>query len=78
MTNTNQPNTNQSNIFSIFAIVLGAINVLLGPIPFGPPAIILGVVALVKKERLAPIGLTVGILGTVLGTVIWVALVLFG
>jgi hypothetical protein len=67
MTNANQSNANQSNTFSILAIVLGGISLLIFPILLGPAAIILGVVALVKKERLAPIGLTIGILGTVLG-----------
>jgi uncharacterized membrane protein len=37
------------------------------PIVFGPAAIILGVVGITKKEKLAPIGLTVGILGMVVG-----------
>ncbi len=59
--------TNPSNTFSILAIVLGAVCLLLFPIVFGPAAIILGVIGLVKKERLAPVGLTVGILGTLLG-----------
>ena len=59
--------TNSSNTFSILAIVLGAVSLLLFPIVFGPAAIILGVIGMVKKERLAPVGLTVGILGTLLG-----------
>ena len=59
--------TNPSNTFSILAIVLGGVSLLLFPIVFGPAAIILGVIGLVKKERLAPVGLTVGILGTLLG-----------
>jgi hypothetical protein len=67
MTNAYESNTNQSNTFSILAIVLGAVAALILPILLGPAAIILGVVGLVKKERLAPIGLTVGILGMLLG-----------
>lgn len=68
MTEQNQPApTNPSNTFSILAIVLGAVSLLLFPIIFGPAAIILGVIGIVKKERLAPVGLTVGILGTLLG-----------
>ena len=70
MTNANQSNANQSNTFSILAIVLGAIAFLIFPILLGPAAIILGVVGLVKKERLAPIGLTIGILGTIVGMVL--------
>ena len=61
---------NQSNTFSILAIVLGGLALLVFPVVFGPAAIILGVVGLTKKERLAPIGLTVGILGLFLGMVI--------
>jgi hypothetical protein len=56
-----------SNTFSILAIVLGGLALLVLPIVFGPAAIILGVVGITKKEKLAPIGLTVGILGMVVG-----------
>jgi hypothetical protein len=59
-----------SNTFSILAIVLGGLALLVLPIVFGPAAIILGVVGITKKEKLAPIGLTVGILGMVVGMVI--------
>ena len=59
-----------SNTFSILAIVLGGLALLVLPIVFGPAAIILGVVGITKKEKLAPIGLTVGILGMVVGTFI--------
>jgi hypothetical protein len=58
---------NSSNTFSILAIVLGGVSVLVLPILLGPAAIVLGVVGLVKKERLAPIGITVGILGMLVG-----------
>jgi hypothetical protein len=58
---------NTSNTFSILAIVLGGLALLVLPIVFGPAAIILGVVGITKKEKLAPIGLTVGILGMVVG-----------
>ncbi len=37
------------------------------PIVLGPAAIILAVVGLVKKEKLAPIGLAVAILGMLVG-----------
>jgi hypothetical protein len=56
-----------SNTFSILAIVLGGLALLVLPIVFGPAAIILGVVGITKKETLAPIGLTVGILGMLVG-----------
>jgi hypothetical protein len=58
---------NSSNTFSILAIVLGGVSLLVLPILLGPAAIILGVVGLVKKERLAPIGITVGVLGMLVG-----------
>jgi len=56
-----------SNTFSILAIVLGGLALLVLPIVIGPAAIILGVIGITKKEKLAPIGLTVGILGMVVG-----------
>jgi hypothetical protein len=56
-----------SNTFSILAIILGGLALLVLPIVFGPAAIILGVIGITKKEKLAPIGLTVGILGMVVG-----------
>jgi hypothetical protein len=58
---------NSSNTFSIMAIVLGGVALLILPIVFGPAAIILGVVGLTKKEKLAPVGITVGILGMLVG-----------
>jgi hypothetical protein len=58
---------NSSNTFSILAIVLGGVSLLVLPILLGPAAIVLGVVGLVKKERLAPIGITVGVLGMLVG-----------
>jgi uncharacterized protein YacL len=65
------PSTAQSgNTFSIIAIVLGAIGFLLLPVVLGPAAIILAVIAKNKKERLANVALTVGILGTVIGMIV--------
>jgi hypothetical protein len=58
---------NSSNTFSILAMVLGGVALLVLPIFLGPAAIVLGVVGLVKKERLAPIGITVGVLGMLVG-----------
>ncbi len=56
-----------SKVFSVLAIVLGGLALGVFPIVLGPAAIILAVVGLVKKEKLAPIGLTVGIIGTLVG-----------
>ena len=56
-----------SKIFSTLAIVFGAVSVIFLPIVFGPAAIVLAVIGIVKKERLAPVGLAVGILGMIVG-----------
>jgi hypothetical protein len=72
-----------SNVFSIIAFVcaglalLGGVVVTIAPLPFifGFAAIICAVVALTKKERLAPfaIGAAIGglILGWILQAVFW-------
>jgi uncharacterized protein YacL len=65
-----ESNPNSGNTFSVIAIVLGAISFLLLPIFLGPAAIILAVIAKNKKEKLANVALTVGILGTVIGMII--------
>lgn len=65
-----QSTPNSGNTFSIIAIVLGAISFLILPIFLGPAAIILAVIAKNKKEKLANVALTVGILGTVIGMII--------
>jgi hypothetical protein len=66
----NQPRQNESNLFSILAIVFGAIAVIFFPIIFGLAAIVLAVVARNKRERLANIALIVAIVGTVAGFVL--------
>jgi hypothetical protein len=65
-----QSTPKSGNTFSIIAIVLGAIGFLLLPIVLGPAAIILAVIAKNKKENLANVALTVGILGTVIGMIL--------
>jgi len=65
-----QSTPKSGNTFSIIAIVLGAIGFLLLPIVLGPAAIILAVIAKNKKENLANVALTVGILGTVVGMIL--------
>lgn len=56
-----------SKVFSILAIVLGGVSFLVLPIVLGPAAIVLAVIGIVKKERLAPVGLAVAILGMLVG-----------
>lgn len=65
-----QSTPTSGNTFSIIAIVLGAIGFLLLPIVLGPAAIILAVIAKNKKEKLANVALTVGILGTIIGMIL--------
>lgn len=69
-----------SKVFSILAMVLGGLSLLVVPIVLGPAAIILAVVGLVKKEKLAPIGLAVAILGMLVGMFLGaiVGMALFG
>ena len=56
-----------SNLLSIISLVCGGIAFILFPVVFGPIAIILAVIAKNKKESLANVALTVGILGTLVG-----------
>ena len=64
------PSTNSSNGFSNAAIALGAISFLFLPVVFGPIGIVLAVVGKSKNEPKAMIGLTVSIVGTVMGFII--------
>ena len=57
----------ESKVFSTLAMVLGGLSLILVPIVLGPTAIILAVVGFVKKEKLAPVGLAVAILGMLVG-----------
>ena len=63
-------NQNNSNTFSIIAFVLGGIAFIFVPIVFGAAAIIVAAIAKNKRERLANVALTVGILGLVLGMIL--------
>ena len=64
-----------SNSLSIISFVFAGISLLLFPIVFGPVAVILGVIAWAKGEKLGPVAFAAAILGTivgmVLGYVIW-------
>ena len=59
-----------SNTYSTIAIMLGCIALLILPIVLGPIGIVMAAVGFSKKEPRAPIGLTVAIVGMVLGMVI--------
>lgn len=67
---TSSQSTSTSNLFSILAMVFGAVAVLFVPIVFGIAAIVLAAVAISKKERLAKIAMIVAVLGTVAGFVL--------
>ncbi|MET3962339.1 glycopeptide antibiotics resistance protein [Marmoricola sp. OAE513] len=62
--------TRTSNLFSILAIVFGAVAVLFIPILFGIAAIVLAAIALNKGEPLAKIAMTVAVIGTIAGFVL--------
>lgn len=70
-----QPNQTASNLFSIIAFVCAGLAVLFLPVVFGPAGIILGVVGLTKKERLAPFAIGAAIGGLILGW--WIEAVLW-
>ena len=67
---TGQPTAGSSNVLSIIGIVLGGIAFLFCPILFGPAGLILGGIAMAKKERLAVVALIVSACGTVVGFVL--------
>lgn len=69
-----QPQENPSNTLSIIGIVCGAIAFLFCPPLFGIAGLILGGVAMGKKERLAKWALIVSGLGLVVGIIIGIAL----
>jgi hypothetical protein len=67
--------TQTSNVLSIIGIVCGAIAFLFFPILLGPAGIILGVIGLTRKERLAWVATAVSaaglIIGMILGMLVW-------
>lgn len=60
----------QSNTLSVIGIVLGAVAFLLLPPLFGLAGIVLGIIAMVRKERLGWVALVVSIAGLIGGMVI--------
>jgi hypothetical protein len=65
----NLPLRTESKTFSIIAIILGGISFLFLPIVLGPAAIILGAIAVSKKEKWGVVGLVVGIVGMITGMI---------
>ncbi len=65
-------NSNQStgSIFSIVAITLGAVALMLFSVVFGAAAIVLALLANNKKENLSQIALVVAIAGAAIGSIL--------
>jgi hypothetical protein len=64
------PYVQDSNTLSVWAIVLGCISLLFFPILFGPAGIVCGIVAVTRRERLASVGLTLAIIGPIVGAIL--------
>jgi len=60
----------QSNKLSTLAIIFAAVSVLFFPILFGPAALVLGIIATVKKEPRGVLALILSIVLTIVGMVI--------
>ena len=59
-----------ANPFSLVAIVLGLVAVLFFPIVLGPVGIVLGIVGRSRREPWAAAGITVAIVGMIIGLVL--------
>ncbi len=70
MKETKPKNASQSNTFSIMSMVFGGLAFILFPIFLGGAGIILAIIAKTKNEKSWAIGLTVNIVGIVLGTIL--------
>ena len=60
----------QSNKLSTLAIIFAAVSVLFFPILFGPAALVLGIIATVKKEPRGVLALILSIVLPIIGMVI--------
>jgi hypothetical protein len=60
----------QSNKLSTLAIIFAAVSVLFFPILFGPAALVLGIIATVKKEPRGILALILSIVLPIIGMVI--------
>ncbi|MEU3448799.1 hypothetical protein AB0H29_16480 [Streptomyces thermolilacinus] len=68
---TGQQRTSTGNVFSIIAIVLGAVALLFLPIVFGAIGLVLAIIAMtVRRERLATVALVVSAVGLVGGMIL--------
>lgn len=60
----------QKNTFSILAIVFGGVGLIFLPILFGPVALVMGILGVVKKEKLGVLGLILGIVLPIIGFIV--------
>jgi uncharacterized membrane protein HdeD (DUF308 family) len=61
---------NEKNTFSILAIIFAGVSLLFFPILFGPAALVMGILAMVKQERLRVLALVLSIVLPILGAII--------
>ncbi len=66
----------QKNTLSLLAMIFAGVSVLFFPILFGPAAFVLGVIAVVKKEKNGVLALILSIVLPVVGMVLGAALVM--
>lgn len=64
------PATPSGNGFAIASIILGSIAFLFFPVILGPLGIIFGAIAVARKQKAAAVGLTLSIIGTVVGMIV--------
>lgn len=60
---------NDKNTYSILAIVFAGVSLLFLPILFGPAALVMGILAMVKQERLRVLALVLSIVLPILGAI---------
>ena len=64
----------QKNTLSLLAMIFAGVSVLFLPILFGPAAFVLGVIAVVKKEKNGVLALVLSIVLPIVGMVLGAAL----
>jgi hypothetical protein len=66
----------QKNTLSLLAMIFAGVSVLFLPIQFGPAAFVLGIIAVVKKEKNGVLALILSIVLPIVGMVLGAALVM--
>ena len=62
--------TPEGRIYSILGIVSAVLSLIIVPVLFGPIAVVLGIIAINKKDK--TLGITAIVLGIVLAIISWV------